>query len=86
MQSIGADILGFGPIERFMADPEVTEVMVNGDDSIYIERAGRLYLTDSRFVVVEHLRRSSNVSSSPSVAGSTSPRQWSMPVCPTAPA
>jgi len=57
VQSIAADILGLGPIEQFMADPEVTEVMVNGDDSIFIERAGRLYLTDSRFVAVEHLRR-----------------------------
>ncbi|MFW2381976.1 MAG: CpaF family protein, partial [Acidimicrobiales bacterium] len=57
VQSIAADILGLGPIEQYMADPEVTEVMVNGDDSIYIERAGRLYLTDSRFVAIEHLRR-----------------------------
>ncbi len=57
VQSIAADILGLGPIEGFMADPEVTEVMVNGTDAIYVERAGRLYLTDSRFVAVEHLRR-----------------------------
>ena len=57
VQSIAADILGLGPIEQFMADPEITEVMVNGTDSIYIERAGRLYLTESRFVAVEHLRR-----------------------------
>ncbi len=57
VQSIAADILGLGPIEQYMADPEVTEVMVNGVDSIFVERAGRLYLTDSRFVAVEHLRR-----------------------------
>lgn len=57
VQSIAADILGLGPIEQYMADPEVTEVMINSVDSIYIERAGRLYLTDSRFVAVEHLRR-----------------------------
>ncbi len=57
VQSIAADILGLGPIEQFMADPEVTEVMVNSDDSIYIERAGRLYLTETRFVATEHLRR-----------------------------
>lgn len=57
VQSIAADILGLGPIEGFMADPEITEVMVNGTDAIYVERAGRLYLTDSRFVAVEHLRR-----------------------------
>ena len=55
--SISADILGLGPIEAFMADPEITEVMVNSDDSIYVERAGRLYLTESRFTSVEHLRQ-----------------------------
>ena len=57
VQSIAADILGLGPIEQFMSDPEITEVMVNGTDAIYVERAGRIYLTDSRFVAVEHLRR-----------------------------
>ncbi len=57
VQAIGADILGLGPIEQFMADPEITEVMVNSNDSIYIERNGRLYLTESRFVAVEHLRQ-----------------------------
>ncbi len=57
VQSIAADILGLGPIEQFMNDPEITEVMVNGTDGIYVERAGRIYLTDSRFVAVEHLRR-----------------------------
>ena len=57
VQAISADVLGLGPIEGFMADPEVTEVMVNGDDSIYIERAGKLYLTETRFVSVDHLRQ-----------------------------
>lgn len=57
VQSIAADILGLGPIEQFMNDPEITEVMVNGTDAIYVERAGRIYLTDSRFVAAEHLRR-----------------------------
>ncbi len=57
VQAIASDILGLGPIEGFMADPDVTEVMINADDSIYIERAGRLYLTETRFVSVEHLRR-----------------------------
>ncbi len=57
VKSISADVLGLGPIETFMADPLVTEVMVNGDDSIYVERAGRLYLTEARFVSVDHLRQ-----------------------------
>jgi pilus assembly protein CpaF len=54
---ISADILGLGPIEVFLADPEVSEVMVNADDAIFVERHGRLHLTESRFVSVEHLRK-----------------------------
>ena len=40
-QEIADDILGYGPIEPFLRDPDVTEVMVNGPDSIYIERGGQ---------------------------------------------
>ncbi len=57
VESIGADILGLGPIEPFLADPTVTEVMVNADDAIFIEREGRLHLTDARFMTVQHLRQ-----------------------------
>jgi pilus assembly protein CpaF len=57
VEAIGADILGLGPIEAFLADPTVTEVMVNSDDSIFVERGGRLYLTESRFMSVQHLRQ-----------------------------
>ncbi len=51
------DILGYGPMEQFLADESISEVMVNGDDSIYIERGGKLVLTDARFVSNDHLRR-----------------------------
>jgi pilus assembly protein CpaF len=51
------DILGYGPMEQFLADESVSEVMVNGDDTIYIERSGKLELTDARFVSNDHLRR-----------------------------
>ena len=54
---IGDDVLGLGPVEKFLADDSVTEVMVNGDRPIYVERAGRLHRTDSRFLSHEHLRR-----------------------------
>ncbi|MDP9227118.1 MAG: CpaF family protein, partial [Actinomycetota bacterium] len=33
---------GFGPIEFLLKDPEVTEVMVNGPDDVYVERKGRI--------------------------------------------
>jgi pilus assembly protein CpaF len=54
---IGDDVLGHGPIERFLADPSVTEIMVNADDDIYVERLGKLHRTDSRFLSHDHLRR-----------------------------
>jgi pilus assembly protein CpaF len=51
------DILGYGPIEAFLDDPEVTEVMVNGFDQIFVERRGRLTATDIRFTDEQHLRQ-----------------------------
>jgi pilus assembly protein CpaF len=56
-QEISDDILGYGPIEPFLRDPDLTEVMVNGPNSIYIERGGRLQKVDGRFTDEAHLRR-----------------------------
>ena len=39
----------FGPIRPFLDDPAVSEVMINGPEQIYIEKKGRLELTDARF-------------------------------------
>ena len=51
------DVLGHGPIQRFLDDPTITEVMVNRFDQVYIERAGKLTLTDTKFGSDEALRR-----------------------------
>lgn len=56
-QEIADDILGYGPLEPFLRDPEVTEVMVNGATTIYIERSGRIYPAEGRFTDDAHLRR-----------------------------
>jgi pilus assembly protein CpaF len=56
-QEVADDILGYGPLEPFLRDPEVTEVMVNGPDQLYVERAGRIYPVDAAFVDEAHLRR-----------------------------
>jgi len=51
------NILGYGPIEQFLKDQDITEVMVNNADSIYIERAGKIYKTDRKFLDEDHLLR-----------------------------
>ncbi len=49
------EIIGFGPITGLLNDPEVTEVMVNGPDQIYVERSGKLTLAGTRFKDNEHV-------------------------------
>ncbi|MGB5533161.1 MAG: CpaF family protein, partial [Acidimicrobiia bacterium] len=57
LQEIADDVLGYGPIDPFLADPEVTEVMVNGPHAVWVERHGQLTRTDTRFVDATHLER-----------------------------
>jgi len=56
-QEIADDILGYGPVEPYLRDPEISEIMVNGPDQIYVEREGRIYPADGRFADESHLRR-----------------------------
>jgi pilus assembly protein CpaF len=56
-QEVADDILGYGPLEPYLRDPEVTEVMVNGPANIYIERAGVIHPVDGTFTDEAHLRR-----------------------------
>jgi pilus assembly protein CpaF len=57
VREITDDILGYGPIEPFLRDDSVTEVMINAYDRIYVERSGRLERTPAAFVDNAHLMR-----------------------------
>ena len=57
IQEMTAEIMGYGPIEPFLADESVSEVMVNGPNQIYIERRGRLTLVPARFINADSLMR-----------------------------
>ena len=54
---IAADLLGYGPIQPLLADPTVSEIMVNGTKSIYIEKDGKLTQADIRFSDEHTLRK-----------------------------
>jgi pilus assembly protein CpaF len=56
VQEIIDDILGMGPLEPLLRDPDVTEIMVNRFDSIFVERGGRIHSTTLRFASERHLR------------------------------
>lgn len=57
VRQIGDSVLGLGPLEPFVRDSEVTEIMVNGWDSIYVERGGKLYWSGAKFHDDAQLRR-----------------------------
>lgn len=56
-QEVADEILGHGPLEPFLRDPEVTEIMVNGHDQIFVERFGKLFRVEASFSNEAHLRR-----------------------------
>jgi pilus assembly protein CpaF len=56
IREIVDEVLGLGPLQRLLDDPDVSEIMVNGPDRIYVERSGRLHLADSSFGSEAQLR------------------------------
>jgi pilus assembly protein CpaF len=53
---VADDLLGYGPLQALMEDREVTEVMVNAPDEVYVERNGRKGLSEVRFMDDAHVR------------------------------
>jgi pilus assembly protein CpaF len=57
VDGVVAATLGLGPLHQLLADPAVSEVMVNGASTVFVERDGRLQLADARFEDDTHLLR-----------------------------
>src|SRR5688500_18223401 len=57
IQDVSDDILGYGPIDRLLHGEDLTEVMVNGPISVYVEKSGKVEKTTASFVDATHLRR-----------------------------
>jgi pilus assembly protein CpaF len=56
-ETIVAEILGYGPLEPLLKDPSITEIMVNGPKSVYVERDGKLERTNAAFENDDHVMR-----------------------------
>jgi pilus assembly protein CpaF len=52
-----ADIIGYGPLQPLLNDPEITEIMVNRFDEVYVERFGKIETTSVTFEDEAHIRR-----------------------------
>ncbi|MEL6984655.1 MAG: ATPase, T2SS/T4P/T4SS family, partial [Actinomycetota bacterium] len=57
IQDVSDDILGYGPIDKLLRDEDVSEIMCNGPDQIFVERSGKLTLAKETFADDLHLRR-----------------------------
>ena len=55
LRDVMDEIFGLGPLEEFLRDPSISDILVNGAKKIYIERAGRLEATDISFRDDAHL-------------------------------
>lgn len=51
------EALGLGPLEDMLADPSISEIMVNGSNKIFIEKSGKVSLSGIKFTSNDHLRR-----------------------------
>ncbi|MCM2353630.1 MAG: Flp pilus assembly complex ATPase component TadA [Pseudobdellovibrio sp.] len=51
------EALGLGPLEDMLADPAISEIMVNGANRIFIEKGGKVQLSGIKFTSNDHLRR-----------------------------
>lgn len=55
IKEIADDALGLGPLEELLSDPEISDILVNNKDQIYVERHGKLYLSGKKFISNDHI-------------------------------
>jgi len=56
VKEIADEVLGLGPLEDLLRDQDITDIMVNNKDEIYVERLGKLELTDKKFISDSQLK------------------------------
>ncbi|SDY95812.1 CpaF family protein [Nitrosomonas halophila] len=57
VQDVQNEVLGLGPLEPLLADPSISDILVNTHCQVYVERRGKLELTDVHFANEAHLRK-----------------------------
>ncbi|QJB55240.1 CpaF family protein [Pseudodesulfovibrio sp. zrk46] len=57
LSEIQDEVIGLGPLEPYVKDPTVNDILVNGFNQVYVERSGKLELTPARFKDDDHLRK-----------------------------
>src|SRR5256886_13462926 len=57
IEEVGYEVFGLGPLEEFLKDSDISDILVNGPGAVYVERRGRLSLTDVKFRDEEHLMK-----------------------------
>jgi pilus assembly protein CpaF len=55
VEQLISDVLGLGPLEMILKDPEISEIMINGPADVYVERLGRIYRYPAKFDSTDHL-------------------------------
>ena len=82
IEEILDEVFGLGPLEPLLKDPTISDIMVNGFDNVYVERAGRLVETNIRFKDQAHVRMIiDRIVSATSDAASTIRRPSWTPAC-----
>ena len=57
IEEVGYEVFGLGPLEEFLKDSDISDILVNGPGAVYVERQGRLSLTDVKFRDEAHLMK-----------------------------